>query len=351
MIPNGGWLLVAMGLVTVVAAAGPAPRHMDLKPSTVRAIRSHQKRQSQYHGPRVAEVPVRPYSELEAAGYLLMSAAQDFDSGAAKREMLANLPAGVTAVLFIERGQDSGQVRGEYGDVISQDRLKIVELYDAGSGFWARDGLPVPAWRSTRELALVDARYYHNFEPDSEVASWFQALLIRNEYYFEGGNFVTNDAGACLTVDNQLSQQIPTDTFFDLYGCRRVVRLNFEKGIGHADESVRFVSQNEVLTDSESYAQDLRREGFSAVKLPRPSRQFETYVNSLLVNDTVFVPTFGESTDEAALNVYRGLGLRVVGLPSSTLSNRGRGSIHCITMTYPPVPFHSLLKGLGAQEI
>jgi len=55
----------------------------------------------------------------------------------------------------------------------------------------------------------------------------------------------------------------------------------------------------------------------------------------LLVNGTVFMPSFSEPTDVEAARIYQDLGFKVVNLPSKTLSNRGQGSIHCVTMTYP----------------
>jgi len=50
------------------------------------------------------------------------------------------------------------------------------------------------------------------------------------------------------------------------------------------------------------------------------------------------------------LQVYQDAGFEnVIGLDSKTLSNRGMGSIHCITMTYPPVSINELLDFMGAE--
>jgi agmatine/peptidylarginine deiminase len=154
-----------------------------------------------------------------------------------------------------------------------------------------------------------------------------------------------------VTVDNNRSRSIPLSIFRDYYGCKNTIRLPYEKGIGHVDESIRFARSKTVFTDSETYEQILRDKNFDVIRLPRPTGEYETYVNSLLVNGTMFVPIYGESTDQEAVRVYTQAGFKVVPIRTNTLSNEGLGSLHCITMTYPPVPFSQLLKSLGAVEL
>ncbi len=292
----------------------------------------------------------RPFSELEEAGYLFFSAETVFNSLTAKRIMARELPADTTLVIYTDRNNKES-IRRAFAGYIEPNRLKIVTINAGGNGFWSRDGLPVPIWGPDSSLNVVDARYYHNFEPDQVIANWFEAHLLRHNYYFEGGNFMVNDVGDCITVDNQRSIRIPNEIFYDHYGCKRLIRLPHEKGIGHIDESVRFVARNKVLTDLPSYADRLRAEGFEVTMLPRPRYPYESYVNSLLVNGTIFVPVFEQPTDREAVDVYQRAGLKVVPIETITLSNQGRGSIHCITMTYPNVPFSGLITALGLKEL
>lgn len=293
----------------------------------------------------------RPFSELENAGYLFFSSETIFDSGEAKRIMAKNLPKGVILVIYAEPGDNLQAIRAQYSRFIDEDRLKVITLPEASRGFWARDGLPVPVWTDAHQLSVIDARYYHRFEPDQQVAEKFSAPLYKHNYYYEGGNFMVNESGDCVMVDNSQANKIPLSIFENIYGCRRTIRLPFEKGIGHVDESVRFVRSNTVITDSENYAKLLRSAGLEVLKLPRPEGEYETYVNSLLINGTIFVPVFNQPTDREALRVYEQAGLKVVPIETIALSNDGNGSIHCITMTYPPVPFDQLLNQLGAKEL
>ncbi len=344
-------MILSFLFASLTVHAAPLKK-IELTPRQSAAIKEYNRKLSQQPSTFAARpAPLKPFSEVEEAGYLFFSADTNFDSGPGKKIMARNLPDGVTIVIFAETGDDIAEIRRQYQGLIDTARLKIVEISGASRGFWARDGLPVPVWGADNGMELVDARYYHRFEPDDTMANWFHSFLRKHQFYFEGGNFMTNDKGDCITVDNDRSSEIPESLFREQYGCKRVIRLPFEKGIGHVDESVRFLSSNVVVTDSPTYAQTLKGLGFDVRMLPRPDNPYETYVNALLVNGTVFVPVFNERNDQKALDVYRAAGLKVFAIESSSLSNDGLGSIHCITMTYPKVPFQQLMESLGGREL
>lgn len=162
---------------------------------------------------------------------------------------------------------------------------------------------------------------------------------------------MANRLGDCLIVDKSATQKIPDLIFHEKYGCRTLLRLPHVKGIGHADESVKFVNDRTVLTDTASYIPLLEERGFEVVQLPRPKNRYETYVNSLIIENNVYVPIFDQATDQEAIDIYKSFGFNVIPLNTETLSNRGQGSIHCITMTYPPGPYEELLKALGARAL
>lgn len=344
------------------AAAKSAPKKSALKkaPSAQvmsEAIQNNKKLQLQYlEFQPLAGVTaaVRPFADYEKAGYVFISDAFEFSSREAKIVIADNLPKDVTLVIFTEDNSRAhvASLKSTFGKNLPTDRLKVIELANASEGFWARDGLPVPVIdEATSALALVDARYYYPFEPDREIGSLFGAKVSTHKFNFEGGNFMANAKGHCLMVNNQSHSKIPDSIFETLYGCRQVDRLPHVEGIGHVDEHVRFVSEDTVLTDLPEYAKTLEANGLKAIMLPRPNAEMETYVNSLLVNGVAIVPTFGEATDKVALQVYESLGIKAIGANSSSLSNDGEGSIHCITMTYPDVPFAVVLKSLHAREL
>lgn len=300
----------------------------------------------------------RPYAEYESAGYLIFSETFSYSSKAAKLAMAENLPKDVQLIIYTTEPAEAkaNKIRETYRAVIDPSRITVVAMPKAERGFWTRDGVPVPVYRQSSDwlepkFSVVDAKYYHRFEPDQEFSHLFSSLITQHPYYFEGGNFIANSKNECLVINNRTTREMPESLFLQHYGCQRLIRLPHVKGIGHADESVKFLSDREVITDEPSYVSVLAEAGYEVKMLPRPQNEYETYVNSLVVNGVVYVPTFKQATDNEALQVYESFGLRAVALDSRDLSNNGMGSIHCITMTYPPIPMAELLRNLNAKTL
>ncbi len=299
----------------------------------------------------------KAYAEYDQAGYLIFSSGFHYQSKAAKLEMARQLPQNMQLLIYSDSSdaQEVRRIQEIFAPVIDLKRLKVIEMPESDRGFWARDGVPVPVHRQPKEgdelFTLVDARYYHKFEPDKQFSTLFDSQLTQHEYFFEGGNFIANSKNVCLVVNNRTTKNIPDEIFKNHYGCLKLLRLPHVKGIGHADESVKFMDDVNVITDEPRYIKALEEQGYKVTILPRPQREYETYVNSLITNGVVFVPIFNQATDNEVLEIYRSFGLKAVGLDSRDLSNNGLGSIHCITMTYPPHPLSDLLKSMGARLI
>jgi len=300
---------------------------------------------------RPVQVKYRPFADYEKTGYLIMSSQFNFNSQQAKLEMAKILPADAVLVIFTGSPSQKDEILRLYGAVVPKERIKVITLADAGSGFWARDGIPVPMFDQSGKFTVIDAMYYHGFAIDQQIAQLFNAGYDKHEYYYEGGNFQANSKGDCVIVNNDRHAKIPDAIFAGYYGCKQLIRLPFIDGIGHVDERARFINDTTLVTDTPAYKDILTGKGFTVQMLPRPARPFETYVNSLIMNGKVVVPVFSESTDAAALAVYEKLGLKAAGGDSISLSNTGQGSVHCITMTYPKVPMADLLKAIGGKEI
>ncbi len=301
---------------------------------------------------------IRPYAEYKDQGYLIFNDEFMFNSQIVKQGFLRNLPDSITPVVFTQNESPEyvQSLKERFGSYMikNKEKLKIMYLEDSGNSFWARDNIPVPMYymdQGEDHFMVVDAKYYYDFEPDKQVAEHFNALMWSHDYYFEGGNFVANDLGDCLVVDNERVEKIPNRIFEAQYGCTQLVRLPYLRGIGHADESVKFVGDKLVLTDLREYKEILEERGFQVIMMPRAKQKYETYLNSVILEDTIYVPVFGSPLDKEALAVYRNLGYHTVPLDSKTLSNRGLGSLHCISMVYPRVEYSTLLKNLGGEAI
>ncbi|MCB0405497.1 MAG: agmatine deiminase family protein [Bdellovibrionales bacterium] len=292
----------------------------------------------------------RPFAEYETARFVLMSGEDGMESKTVKAEIARNLPDGVDFVFLARNGFPTlSQMQQSLAPYLSEDRIHRIDVSTSGNGLWARDGIPVPVFMEDQSLGVVDARYYHHYEPDTFVAKAFNVPLLSHTYYYEGGNFLADARGNCLLV----SRDIPNTVFERYYGCKTITKLPHLAGIGHVDERVKLLSDTLALTDRIEYKTALEGLGYTVHLLPNPAGRYETYVNSLLVNGTIFVPTYNEVTDAAAIAKYEEFGLKVVPIVTKNLSNMGHGSIHCITMTYPEATLEELqltLDGSGNRS-
>lgn len=304
---------------------------------------------------------VRPFYEYDKTGYLVFS--DDDFSGIArdmKKQIAQNLPADVTLIVYTQDPSKNYQQQlfNTYSAWIPKERLKVVQVPQSGQNdFWSRDNTPIPVV-SNGSNTLVDAQYYYNFEPDEYFGQMFGVPVDSHNYFYEGGNFAANGAGDCIVVNRKASYPggvsdtaaIPDDIFKNKYGCKTLTRLKHLKGIGHADEVLKFMTDKIVVTDTQEYVSTLQGMGFTVVMLPEPNLEYETYANSLIVNDVLYVPVFGESGDQKAIDAYKSLnlGYKIVPIKSRQLATQGQGGIHCITMNYPPGPLNQVLNLLGA---
>ncbi|MBY0316782.1 MAG: agmatine deiminase family protein [Bdellovibrionales bacterium] len=310
-----------------------------------------------------APTPRLPFAGYNKVGYLIFS--DDYINGNArqiKKTLAQNLPSDVTLVVYTDSTDKSYQksLMKEYSQFLKGNKMVVLQLKGGSDYFWARDGVPVPVMEmktdGTNGLSLVDAKYYHHFEGDKYFSEAFGATLVSHSYYHEGGNFQSSADGRCLVINREghfvsHTASIPDDIFVTKYGCKTLTRLPHRKGIGHVDEVVKIIDDNTVVTEVAEYRPALEKSGYKVHLLPEPDEAIETYANSLIINGTIFVPVFDEVNDQKALDVYKQFGFNVIGVNSKDLSNDGQGSIHCISMAYPPVPLKELSNIMGGTVV
>lgn len=303
-----------------------------------RAVRSGEGLDAPLHG-----IDVTPYAEYKNQKYFIFNDKMSFSSLEIKEDFLKNLPDKIIPIIYTQNASPEYKTSllETHGAFLNDpSKLEVLVLNSDGNSFWARDSIPIPVLLNgfnKTDLGLVDARYYHNFEPDKDVAYRFDAKLFNHDYFFEGGNFLSTSDGHCAVVQTTPTSIIPDDVFTKLYGCKKLTRFPHLKGIGHIDESLKFVSDTVALTDLEEYKDILVELGFEVYMLPKGAGSFGTYVNSVILGDVVYVPVFDTASDSEALAIYRNLGYEPVGMNSYHLSNTGKGSLHCISMVYPNI--------------
>lgn len=219
----------------------------------------------------------------------------------------------------------------------------------------------------------------HDNQVASKVAQLAQVPLTQTEIVAEGGAIEVDGLGNGLTTEQcllnpnrnpHLSREQIEQHLFDSLGIANLVWL--KRGLvndhtdGHVDTLARFVAPGKVVClrgrpDDPNFGileeiySDLsaakNRQGakFEVYAIPSAGRilgsQGEvmpaSYLNFLIGNGTVIVPTYGSAQDEAAVgelrNIFSGLAQpkrKVIGLSARAILSGG-GAFHCISQQEP----------------
>lgn len=236
---------------------------------------------------------------------------------------------------------------------------------------WLRDNGPFSVYRNGIEsLQLLGWRN----DMGAEITAEFMRKPLHTfetdaGYYTDGGNYIVDGSGR-LFYDSRFQPESPRerkkvrDIWKESFGIEEFVELppyqiHLDYYLKLVDEETFFVGEipatnylgNERRSDDQERidaavetirSRTLSRSGrpYRFVRIPNsPSRagSYETvdatYINSLIINTTVIVPTFDHPpSDTEALQLYEKHmpGYRVLAVPSSRFAGRG-GGIHCAT--------------------
>jgi hypothetical protein len=301
---------------------------------------------------QITAAPFRPVEDTANFAYVLMSEDEEgMDEITNLRKTIAqNLPEGVKLVILANTA-DADQVREEYQPWISSDRLIIATDTSTENGLWARDSFPIPVYdNAQKQASLVAAHYYRDFSSWDAVAQSVGAQVVKEDFTFVGGNLIADEDGNCFSVDSYRRFTITQDDLAQAYGCKTAHLMAHVRGLGDVDEVLKPLPGKRILTNSPEYKADLESWGYQVILLPTSPEQYRTYVNSLIVRDTVFMPVYNVAQDDDARKVYESLGYKVFPVTSISMSDDLNGSVHCQTMAYPPMPESGLLKALHAKK-
>lgn len=342
-------ILVSTLLISSIFAQAQILKHGDA-PDELKRLQSR----SGYGEPRFysqQEVPWTPVFESADYKYVLMSTEASFSEAENLRYKIAqNLPAGVKLVLLVGNNQVESYKK-IYSKYISLDRVIMAAASSISGGFWARDAFPYPVTEANGKLALVAAQYYRPFSAGASLAQALELNLTQNDFTFVGGNLLADQVGRCFSVNSRRLYDVTESDLLNAYGCKSVHFLKHLSGIGDVDEVLKPLPNKMMLTNNVAYKAELEALGYTVVMLPSIPNSYRTYVNALVVGKTMFMPTYGVSTDQQAKKVYEDLGYTVVGITSNTLSDQYNGSVHCQTMAYPAMSEDELMKLLQLQRV
>lgn len=280
-------------------------------------------------------------------------------------DMLA-VAVGRIDITIIVPDRNTAQFIREDMASIGIDSSGVQMLIAPIDSIWMRDYGPLVT-RSPNGYQVVDPRYYWGRWYDdlipSSLAGYWGESVSRPPIEMEGGNFLSDGAGRCVTTDMLYVQNAARgyterevdQIFRDYYGCQTttVAPRLVNEGTGHIDMFTHITGPGEVLVGqydpladpanaaaTDEAARLMQADGFNVTRIPMPSneghRLWRTYTNALAVNDIVMVPVYDEDSrfEQQALSLFQQAypNKTIVPIDSDEVIYWS-GAVHCVTMT------------------
>ncbi len=270
------------------------------------------------------------------------------------------------------------QTNGQYhqGNMISTfdnynvpiDNVVFIPVY--GDRIWIRDHGPFSIYDND-SLAFVgfnDLAQNHGDQdlPQRLAEYWEINYYDFSHIIFDGGNYLIDSHSRLFATDRLYTnnQGIPAetiDTILETYMAIDTV-ITFQALSndywGHLDMQVKLLNDTtfvissveewhqdyQILQDNLAILQSLEHpegKSYQIEQIPKADN-WKTYINSLIVNQTVLVPIYSNHSDSYALQTYQDLmpGKNVIGIDCNAMIH-WEGAIHCITNQIPPFHAHA----------
>ncbi|MCA9580246.1 MAG: agmatine deiminase family protein [Myxococcales bacterium] len=274
----------------------------------------------------------------------------------------------------------NGRCRKEAAALITAPAVELVPL--PYGDIWLRDTGPIFLDGPNQPAAALfrfngwggKFAMPHDDEVGRAIADRIDATLFEHDLVCEGGALETDGEGTCLTTKDSLLHPNRNGSMnaATIEGHLKAA-LGYEKILwldgqlendhtdGHIDTLARFVAPGEVvcmepspgdpngetllnLIESLSTSTDARGRRLKVHRIPSPglvtAEDGDTlpasYLNFLIVNGAVFVPTYDMDNDHQALAALAPLfpEREVIGIPSRAILSGG-GALHCMTQQQP----------------
>jgi len=233
---------------------------------------------------------------------------------------------------------------------------------------WIRDFGPTTVLNNDGSKNFIWNNYYevytsfqkHSADAACDLGRYFDIPVFRVPLVVEGGNIITDGEGTIIMFNSVLSNNSDYDlnklkkVMKNYYGCNNLILLPSLTGelTGHIDMVVKYIDKNTLMViesdksfrwynNFESIAKVLSEtksssgSNYKIIRLKMPkidneSVNFWSYINSLTLNGSLIVPTFGVAEDTSAIDSYRKAmpNYKIVGID---FSNYPVGSVHCQT--------------------
>jgi len=253
--------------------------------------------------------------------------------------LLRDMDDDVTLYVVVSSGSQNSAQNALSANGVDMGRVEwVVRNSDS---IWTRDYGPWYVFDGHGDIGIVDHTYNRPFRPNDNLIPIYVAQQLglpsySHDMYHTGGNYMTDGAhisastrlvyDEAASVNGMTSVQVD-QLMLDYYGVEhyRVLEYIESGGIHHIDTWAKFLDEETVLvkevwTSHWTYHTLNQRATLLASLESSTGRNYQvhriycystssgpaSYTNSLILNDNIYVPTFGNATyDQQALETYR----------------------------------------------
>ncbi len=247
-------------------------------------------------------------------------------------------------------------------DTFIHDRYKnsIITDYHTDT-IWMRDYGPI-FYKNNDKYNILKIHYRHHRKYDNlmpyDFSYRFNIPINKIELVIEGGNLISNGNGICIISDKVLEyNSYKSINQLKYYGCWKqiiIVKSLKRDGTRHVDMWLMWINKNTLFAGLYTIEQDkenynimmdnliqIRKyiPNINIVEMPMPDRGEDditrTYVNALILNNHVIIPTYEDNIYEArAISIWKQYFKYIHPINAESLIKYD-GSIHCIARTKP----------------
>ena len=231
----------------------------------------------------------------------------------------------------------------EIEDLFPEGTLMQAEVYD----IWMRDFSAINPLDPV-QFAYAPAAQAGDAAAAKEVQDSFNSFLRTTglspkstPLILDGGNVVDNHKGRVVVTDRFLEDNNLTyeegkaELKKHLNATEVAIVPNDDpEGLAHADGMLMFVEENTILLNEyqdQVFLNEVKDElefSFPGIKIVTVPVDF---LNAVLTNETIYIPTFGNQLDEEVLQIVReNTTKNVVPVPASRVCHMG-GSVRCLS--------------------
>lgn len=255
-------------------------------------------------------------------------------------QLLRDMDDQVKLHVVVSSGYQSSARSNLANNGVDMDQVEF--LVRDNDSMWTRDYGPWFIMDGNGELGIVNHTYNRPYRPnDNNIPLYFgqeQGIPVyTHSMYHTGGNYMTDGAHISSSTRlvyneaatyNGMTQAEVDDLMAEYYGIENYAVLDYIEsgGIHHIDTWAKFLDEETVLVKEpwashHTYTALEQRATLLASLTSSTGRPYQvhrvhcydigwgepaSYTNSLILNNHIYVPNFGNSIhDEAALAVYR----------------------------------------------